>query len=164
MKIRLAGLIEDSLSNGAGIRTVIFAQGCRHNCDGCFNPETHSFDGGQIFEIDNIIEKINNNYMIDGVTFSGGDPLEQAYEFAYIAKNINKDLNVWCYTGYTFEQLIQANRDDWNELLKSIDVLVDGRFDKNKMEGEHKFRGSYNQRVINVKESLKENKVVLLMN
>ena len=102
MKIRLAGIIENSINNGEGIRKVIFAQGCK----GCFNPSTHDFNGGYECDTDKIIERINNDYMIDGVTFSGGDPFEQAEAFAEIAKNINPELNIWCYTGYTLQEII----------------------------------------------------------
>ena len=113
MKIRLAGIIENSINNGEGIRKVIFAQGCKHHCKGCFNPSTHDFNGGYECDTDKIIERINNDYMIDGVTFSGGDPFEQAEAFAEIAKNINPELNIWCYTGYTLQEIIdKANEKD----------------------------------------------------
>lgn len=166
MQIRLAGIIENSLTNGEGIRKVIFAQGCRHNCKGCFNPETHSFTGGVLCDTDKIIESINNDKFIDGVTFSGGDPFEQPLEFAEIAKNINLS-SIWCYTGYTFEYIMEeinnGNRPEWYELLKYIECLVDGKFDENKMGGKHKFRGSSNQRLINVPESLKCGEVVCIV-
>lgn len=158
MKIRLAGIIENSLNNGIGIRKVIFAQGCKHNCPGCFNPHTHDMYGGEMFDIQEIANKCNEDYFIDGVTFSGGDPFEQPEAFSELAKLIN--VNIWCFTGYTFEQLL--NLPDKICLLKEIDVLVDGRFDTNKTEGEHKYRGSSNQRIINVKESLKQGKIIEL--
>lgn len=158
MKIRLAGIIENSLNNGEGIRKVIFAQGCKHGCEGCFNPHTHSFNGGELFEIEEIAKKCNDDYFIDGVTFSGGDPFEQSKEFAELAKLI--DTNIWCYTGYTYEELL--NMEDKLCLLYEIDVLIDGKFDKNKMDNNCKYRGSNNQRIINVKESLKNNKIIEL--
>lgn len=134
MKIRLAGIIENSINNGEGIRKVIFAQGCKHHCKGCFNPSTHDFNGGYECDTDKIIERINNDYMIDGVTFSGGDPFEQAEAFAEIAKNINPELNIWCYTGYTLQEIIdKANeKPEWVDLLTHIDVLVDGKFEEDK--------------------------------
>lgn len=162
MIIRLSGIIENSLTNGEGIRKVIFAQGCRHNCEDCFNPSTHSFTDGVLCDTSKIIESINNDKFIDGVTFSGGDPFEQPLEFAEIAKNIN--VNIWCYTGYTFEYIIKeisnGHKPEWYELLKYIDYLVDGKFDKNKTEGKHKFRGSSNQRIINVPKSLYYNSMI----
>ena len=150
MKIRLAGIIENSINNGEGIRKVIFAQGCKHHCKGCFNPSTHDFNGGYECDTDKIIERINNDYMIDGVTFSGGDPFEQAEAFAEIAKNINPELNIWCYTGYTLQEIIdKANeKPEWVDLLTHIDVLVDGKFEEDKKDRNLKFKGSSNQNII----------------
>ncbi|NLK95359.1 MAG: anaerobic ribonucleoside-triphosphate reductase activating protein [Clostridiales bacterium] len=160
--IRLAGIVYESLVNGPGIRRVLFSQGCRHNCTGCFNPETHSFTDGELMDMDMIIKDILDNPMLDGVTFSGGDPLEQADKFAYIAKAIRKSgLNVWCYTGYTFEYLINnIDKNGWNDLLQNIDVLVDGPFQEEKKKEGLKFRGSSNQRIIDVPESLKTGGVI----
>ncbi len=153
MKIRLAGIIENSINNGEGIRKVIFAQGCKHHCKGCFNPSTHDFNGGYECDTDKIIERINNDYMIDGVTFSGGDPFEQAEAFAEIAKNINPELNIWCYTGYTLQEIIdKANeKPEWVDLLIHIDVLVDGKFEEDKKDRNLKFKGSSNQNIIQLR-------------
>lgn len=148
-----------------GIRRVFFSQGCKHNCIGCFNPDTHDFNGGEERDIDELIKDLADNPFIDGVTFSGGDPLEQANKFIYIAKAARElGLNIWSYTGYKFEYLLEhANEfNKWKEYLENIDVLVDGKFDINKKEDGLKFRGSSNQRIINVKESLKEGKVIEL--
>lgn len=153
MKIRLAGIIENSINNGEGIRKVIFAQGCKHHCKGCFNPSTHDFNGGYECDTDKIIERINSDYMIDGVTFSGGDPFEQAEAFAEIAKNINPELNIWCYTGYTLQEIIdKANeKPEWVDLLTHIDVLVDGKFEEDKKDRNLKFKGSSNQNIIQLR-------------
>lgn len=153
MKVRLAGIIETSINNGEGIRKVIFAQGCKHHCKGCFNPSTHDFNGGYECDTDKIIERINNDYMIDGVTFSGGDPFEQAEAFAEIAKNINPELNIWCYTGYTLQEIIdKANeKPEWVDLLTHIDVLVDGKFEEDKKDRNLKFKGSSNQNIIQLR-------------
>lgn len=153
MKIRLAGIIENSINNGEGIRKVIFAQGCKHHCKGCFNPSTHDFNGGYECDTDKIIERINNDYMIDGVTFSGGDPFEQAEAFAEISKNINPELNIWCYTGYTLQEIIdKANeKPEWVDLLTHIDVLVDGKFEEDKKDRNLKFKGSSNQNIIQLR-------------
>lgn len=152
MKVRLAGVIETSINNGEGIRKVIFAQGCKHHCKGCFNPDTHDFNGGYECDTEKIIERINSDYMIDGVTFSGGDPFEQAEAFAHIAKNINKDLTIWCYTGYTLQQIIDnIDRPGWQELITNIDVLVDGKFEEDKKDRNLKYKGSSNQNIIELR-------------
>jgi anaerobic ribonucleoside-triphosphate reductase activating protein len=164
-KIRLAAILPESLVNGPGIRRVIFSQGCPHNCEGCFSPHTHAFDQGILVDMDEIINDIKKNPLLRGVTFSGGDPWEQADEFAYIAKAVKSiGLNVWCYTGYTFEYILenQHKRKGWSELLNYIDVLVDGKFEKDKVDSGLKFRGSRNQRIINVQESLEILKAVAL--
>lgn len=164
-KIRLSGIAYESLVNGPGMRRVFFAQGCRHNCEGCFNPETHDFSGGEEKDMNELIEDVVRNKMIKGITFSGGDPIEQADKFSYMAKAFkNAGLNIWCYTGYTFEKLLDKMKEDdgVRDLLSNIDVLVDGRFEiNNKREG-LRFRGSSNQRIINIKESLKSGDMVIL--
>lgn len=155
--VRLAGICYESLVNGPGLRRVLFAQGCRHNCKGCFNPDTHDFHGGELIEIETIIDDIKKNPMIKGVTFSGGDPFEQAEEFAYIGSILRKlGLNIWCYTGYTFEYIISnlANNKSWEKLINNIDVLVDGEFVEELKDESLKFRGSKNQRIIDVERSL----------
>ncbi|MDP4090948.1 MAG: 4Fe-4S cluster-binding domain-containing protein, partial [Bacillota bacterium] len=97
--VKLSGIAFESLVNGPGIRRVLFSQGCRHNCEGCFNPDTHSFEGGEEFSADYLVEDILKNPMLKGVTFSGGDPLEQADKFAYIAGKLKKHgLSIWSYT------------------------------------------------------------------
>lgn len=163
--IRLSGIAYESLVNGPGMRRVFFAQGCKHNCPGCFNPDTHDFTGGEERNMDELIKDVLDNPILKGVTFSGGDPFEQADKFAYMAREFrNNGLNVWSYTGYKFENIIKQleNNKGWQDLLNSIDVLVDGRFDKDKMQDGLKFRGSLNQRIIDVKESLKTGKIVIL--
>lgn len=167
--IRLAGIAYESLVNGPGVRRVFFSQGCNHNCKGCFNPETHNFELGEEKDMDELIEGVINNPFIKGVTFSGGDPLEQADKFAYIAKELknkikDRDFNIWCYTGYKFEYIIENldKRIGWRELINNIDVLVDGKFEEDKKEEGLKFRGSRNQRIIEVKESLRSEKAIIL--
>ena len=163
--IRLSGIAYESLVNGPGMRRVFFAQGCKHNCKGCFNTETHDFCGGEEKYIDELIKDTLDNPILRGVTFSGGDPWEQADKFAYMAKVFKeKELNVWSYTGYTYEYILE-NKDTrlgWNDLLNSLDVLVDGRFEEEKQQDGLKFRGSTNQRIIDIKESLKFNKVMII--
>ena len=163
--VRLSGVAYESLVNGNGIRRVLFSQGCRHNCKDCFNQDTHSFEGGKLENMDELIEDIRKNPLLKGVTFSGGDPLEQAEKFAYIAGKV-KDmrLNVWCYTGYTFEYILKHKfeRNGWNNLLKHIDVMVDGKFEEDKKNARLKYRGSSNQRIIDVQESINTGRVKTL--
>ena len=161
--IRLAGIAYESLVNGPGLRRVLFSQGCKHNCGGCFNKDTHSFDEGKLVDMDEIINDILSNPMIKGVTFSGGDPFEQADKFAYIAIKLKEaGKNIWCYTGYTFGFLLE-NKDKrigWCDLLNNIDVLVDGKFEQDKQDASLKYRGSNNQRIIDVKKSLINKEIV----
>lgn len=163
--VRLSGIIHESLVNGPGMRRVFFSQGCRHNCPECFNPETHDFNGGYLWNMDKLIEDVKANPMLKGVTFSGGDPFEQADKFAYMAENFKAlGLNIWSYTGYTFEYIKENldTRPEWRKFIKNIDVLVDGRFEADKKQEGLKFRGSSNQRIIDVKESLKAGKAVCI--
>lgn len=166
MKIRLAQPIQpDSIVDGEGIRTVIWTQGCSHNCPGCHNPETHSFDKGIIKDIEELKEEISNLRNQDGITLSGGDPLFQVEQSLEIAKHAHSiKLNVWCYTGFTFEKLIAMSSFNKKilELLSNIDILIDGPFILNERSLNLKFRGSRNQRIINVKESLKKGYPVLV--
>lgn len=163
--IRLSGIAYESLVNGPGMRRVFFSQGCNHNCSGCFNIDTHDFSGGEDRDMDELIKDVLENPILKGVTFSGGDPLERAEEFAYMAKAFKKaGLSVWSYTGYTFEYIMKNinERKGWKDLLENLDVLVDGRFDETKTQDGLKYRGSTNQRIIDVKESLKNGEVITL--
>ncbi|MDO4731454.1 MAG: anaerobic ribonucleoside-triphosphate reductase activating protein [Clostridia bacterium] len=164
MKIRLSGVIKQSVVDGPGIRFVIFSQGCFHNCKNCHNPQTHDINGGYITDTDNIINEIKKNPLISGVTFSGGEPFLQAYEFSYLAREIHKlGLNIITYTGYTIEELLcLKDKKDIYNLLCETDLLVDGKFDEEKKSLMIKFRGSTNQRIINSRRTLSENKVVEL--
>ncbi|SHE27194.1 anaerobic ribonucleoside-triphosphate reductase activating protein [Tissierella praeacuta DSM 18095] len=152
-KIRIAGIEEESIVDGPGIRLVVFTQGCNHNCIGCHNPETHSFYGGKLVDIDNIINMIIENPLLDGITLSGGEPFEQAIECSILAKRVrNMGLNVVTYTGYTFEEILR--NDNFRELLLQTDILIDGKFDISKKSMMLQFRGSTNQRIIDVKKYL----------
>lgn len=164
MKIRLAADIQtDSIVDGQGIRSVIWTQGCSHNCPFCHNPGTHSFHGGDLVELDDVISKLNDLSGQDGVTFSGGDPMFQPKPCKILAKKIHElGMNVWAYTGFTYEELIQSKNKDILGFLKEIDILVDGKFEIDKKSLDLNYRGSSNQRIIDVQKSLKENKVVTL--
>ena len=162
MKVRLAANIQpDSIVDGEGIRTVIWFQGCLHHCKECHNPETWNFDGGIEFDVEEIKAEIKNLKYQNGVTLSGGDPFFQPIAALEIAKYAHSlGLNVWCYTGFTFEELLDEDIAK-KEFLKNIDVLIDGRFEIAKKSLACKFRGSANQRIIDVTKSLENNKVVL---
>ncbi len=161
MIIRLASNIEtDSIVNGVGLRTVIWTQGCKHNCEGCHNPQTHDFLGGFEVETEDVIKILSTLKLQKGITFSGGEPFEQAsacFEIANAAHKMNFD--VWSYTGYKFEDILKANRADWNKFIREIDVIVDGKFLINEKDLSLQFRGSKNQRIINVKDSLINNDI-----
>ena len=161
MTIRIADIVQDSIVDGRGIRMTIFTQGCPHHCAGCHNPHTHDPLGGREVTVTEIIDQMKSNPLLDGVTFSGGEPFEQIEAVKYIAHEAHRrGLDVWCYTGWTWEQIM---RDPHKRgLLAYIDVLVDGRFDLEQRSLELKWRGSKNQRVIDVGESLFNNTIVLL--
>lgn len=166
MYIRLARPIQrDSIVDGEGLRTVIWTQGCSHNCFGCHNPGTHSFEGGFLQDIEELKEQLKNLYNQDGVTLSGGDPffqLDASLEISSFCKSIG--LNVWAYTGYTYEQLLILAKQNNKilQLLENIDILVDGRFEMSFRSLNWKFRGSKNQRIIDIKKSLKKGKPVII--
>ena len=166
MEIRLAAYLQpDSIVDGEGIRTVIWTQGCPHNCLGCHNPETHDISGGALVDLEEVYEIIDSLEGQDGITFSGGDPFMQPKECSEIAKYARKKgYNIWSYTGYTFEQLLTLSekKPEIMDFLKEIDVLVDGKFELSNKSYKCIFRGSTNQRIINVKESLKKKKAVVL--
>lgn len=166
MKLRIASpVICDSIVDGPGLRMVIWTQGCKHNCKGCHNPQTHSLDGGYEVDTKEIIDKMASLKLQQGITLSGGEPFLQPAALAEIAKEAhNINLNVWSYTGFTLEELIDKKNPLYfenMELLKYVDVLVDGKFEIDKRDISLLFRGSSNQRIIDVKKSLKYKTAVL---
>lgn len=149
-KIRVAGIEEESIVDGPGIRLVLFTQGCNHNCPGCHNPESHSFTGGYPMDIEEILDKIKENPLLDGLTLSGGEPFEQWEGCSILAKEVKKlGLNVVTYTGYTFEEILKI--EDFKSLLLETDILIDGKYKMEEKSLLLQFRGSKNQRIINVK-------------
>ncbi len=163
--IRLAGVINDSIVDGPGLRYVIFTQGCPHHCEGCHNPESWDVNGGEEYSLDYIIEKFKNNPLLSGVTLSGGEPLCQPKECAIIAEEAkNSGLNVLLFTGYTYEQLkaMSTDKDDVNRLLSNIDILIDGKFEKSEKDLTLMYRGSRNQKIIDMNASREQDKEVLL--
>ena len=156
----LSGIVSDSIVDGPGIRTTIFSQGCPHHCPGCHNPETWDFGCGTEIPVEAVVDIIRGNPLCRGVTFSGGEPFAQASGFARLAKLLKeKGYEVASYTGYTFEQLLIGS-DDQRELLSSIDILIDGPFLLAQRSLEIAFRGSKNQRILDVKKSLAEGRAV----
>lgn len=162
MKIRLAASLQpDSIVDGEGIRTVVWTQGCPHNCKGCHNPTTHDFNGGYLVDVDEVIEELKNIDGQDGITLSGGDPVCQSDACIEICKAAHEmGLNVWCYTGFTYEAMLLNPKH--RKLLEEIDVLVDGKFILEEKSLDIYFRGSRNQRIIDVAKSLAQEKVVLV--
>lgn len=162
MELRISGIIEESVVDGPGIRFVIFTQGCYHNCIQCHNQSTHDPNGGSIIQIDNLLEMIKKNPLLDGVTFSGGEPLIHTVPLTELAKECHKlGLNVISYTGFTWEDLMK-NKRHFADYLKQVDVLIDGPFKVELKSLCLSFRGSSNQRIIDVKKSLESDKLVQL--
>ena len=162
MRISLSGVTGDSIVDGPGLRLTIFTQGCLHHCPGCHNPQTHDPEGGSWADTEDILAAAAENPLLDGITLSGGDPFLQPVPCLALAEGAHKiGLNVWTYTGYTWEALVEENDAEKLALLKETDVLVDGPFLLAERSLELRFCGSRNQRLIDVKKSLAEDKVVL---
>lgn len=162
MNIRIAGFVNDSIVDGPGLRFAVFTQGCLHNCPGCHNPETHDVNGGREEDVETLIVKMKQNPLLSGLTLSGGDPMLQPVPCLTLAKAAHAAfLNVWTYTGYTWEQLMQRQNADEMALIQETDVLVDGPFILAQRSLELDWCGSKNQRLIDVKKSLAAGNVVL---
>ena len=156
----LSGILGDSIVDGPGIRTTVFSQGCPHHCPGCHNPETWEFGCGTAMEEERILEIVRSNPLCRGVTFSGGEPFAQAEGYAKLAELLKEaGYEVASYSGYTFEQLLSGTKAQ-RKLLGSLDVLIDGPFLQAEKSLELVFRGSRNQRILNVPESLAAGKAV----
>lgn len=162
MRFRLSGMVNDSIVDGPGLRLAVFMQGCPYDCPGCQNPQTHDPMGGREADTEEVREKLKRNPLLDGLTLSGGEPLmqpEAARELAAMAKEMG--LNVWCYTGNTFENLLKEAKPAVLEALRQIDVLVDGPFIAAQKSLDLLFRGSKNQRLVDVPKSLEAGRAVL---
>jgi anaerobic ribonucleoside-triphosphate reductase activating protein len=166
--LRLAGVVRESIVDGPGIRFTVFAQGCPHHCYGCHNESTLDFNGGKVTEITDILREIDKNPLLSGVTFSGGEPFCQAEGFCSLAKEIKKrGLHIVTFSGYTYEELMKlAERpapegEAVKELLDLTDLLIDGRFELSKRDLTLQFRGSQNQRIINMNKTREAGKIVL---
>ena len=158
--ISVLSIIEDTMVDGPGFRTSIYCAGCRHACPGCHNPQSWDFSGGHPMSTEEIMRIIEADPYAN-VTFSGGDPMYQPEGFTELARAIRERTNkdIWCFTGFTFETLVNNPRH--RQLLELIDVLVDGPFIKSLRDENLLFRGSSNQRLIDVPKSLKKGEVVL---
>lgn len=155
--MRVLGYIPNSIVDGVGIRQVFFLAGCPHHCKGCQNPQSWNPNGGDNYTVKEIVTKaLESPY---NVTFSGGEPLYQLTELNAVASLIKPNRGIWVYTGYTWEEIV--GNDALKSVLPNIDVLVEGRFEEDKKDTDLRFRGSSNQRIIDVQKSLKEGKIVL---
>lgn len=158
-KLRVLHVVEGTSVDGPGLRTSIYLAGCLHHCPGCHNPESWNMNGGEERTLDELMEIITYNEA--PVTFSGGDPLAQAEPLAHLVERIKRETeyNVWCYTGYTWEQVKQ--QPQLMKVVKQLDVLVDSPFLMAERDTKLRFRGSSNQRLIDVQRSLATNEVIL---
>ena len=158
--LNLSGIISDSIVDGPGIRTTIFSQGCPHHCPGCHNPETWAFGVGTKIPVEAVVDIVRSNPLCRGVTFSGGDPFSQPEAFTKLARLLKeKGYEVASYSGYTFEELLRGSEAQ-RQLLVSIDILIDGRFLLSEKSLEIPFRGSRNQRILDVPKSLEADKAI----
>ena len=166
-----AEIKKTDIANGSGVRVSLFVSGCRHHCPDCFNAVTWAFDYGTPFTQDTedmILSYLSPDY-ISGLTLIGGEPFEPENQSGLLrlTERIKKELphkDIWCYSGFTFEEILKGSRASTEfsrALLQNIDVLVDGRFERDKKDIRLKFRGSSNQRIIDVKSTLSQNEIVL---
>lgn len=162
--MNIAGFYPDSISNGEGWRAVLFVSGCPHHCPGCHNPQSWDKDYGEPYNEEVLYQQIMENPFLDGLTLSGGEPFLYCKDLLPLVQRVKeKRLSIWSYTGFTFEELVHWSKKnpDVRAFLKEIDVLVDGRFQEEKKEPKRIFRGSANQRIIDVKASIEKQQVVL---
>lgn len=161
--VRLSGIVEDSITDGPGLRTAFFTQGCPHRCNGCHNAHTWSFEGGAEYSLSDIYAKVADNPILGGVTFSGGEPMSQIENLLPLIKKIKTELHleVAIYTGYDFEELLAQKNPSIIEALQYTDTIIDGKFILAKRNLNNKFKGSDNQRIIDVQKSLADGKTVL---
>ncbi len=159
--LRILSILEDTMVDGPGFRTSIYCAGCHHACPGCHNPQSWDPQGGKETTVEEIMSIIEADPFAN-VTFTGGDPMYQAKDFALLAQAIRQRTRktIWCYTGFTFEQCLADNHR--RQLLELVDVLVDGPFIQAQRNPDLRFRGSENQRIIDVKASLREGRTVIM--
>ena len=160
--LRIAGTVDDSVVDGEGYRFTIFTQGCPHHCAGCHNPQTQPLTGGKLADTTELLQQILENPLLDGVTFSGGEPFLQAKALALLGRELkDRGLNLTVYTGYTLEELQQLHCPSINELLDVTDILIDGPFLLAERDLTLSFRGSRNQRIIDMNRTRQSGTIVL---
>lgn len=163
VKLQIGGFLENSLVNGDGIRAIIFVTGCKHNCNSCQNEFMQDFNYGDSVSVYDMLQRIKKCMpIIKGVTFSGGEPFESAAALSQLSEGIRGlGLNIWCYSGYTYEEIAYSGDSDKLRLLKLIDVLIDGKFHEELMTGASRYTGSSNQRIIDIRKSILGNEIIL---
>ena len=165
MKLQIAGIVDESIVDGGGCRLTVFVQGCARRCPGCQNPETQPMEGGHAIDTAAILQQMAENPILSGVTFSGGEPFLQPAPLASLARAVHqRGLDVWSYSGFTLEELAERAEKDkaTRALLSELDVLVDGPYEEAQRDLTLHFRGSRNQRVIDMKKTRKAGRIVLL--
>ena len=161
-ELRICGVEPESIVDGKGFRYVVFTQGCPHNCPGCHNPQSHDFKAGRLVNIEELFQEICENPLLKGVTFSGGEPFCQPKPLIELAKMVHaKKLDITTFTGYTYEDLLEKHDPDIAALLAETDVLIDGPFLEAEKDLTLIFRGSRNQRVIDLNETRRLGHLVL---
>ena len=159
--INIAGTVNDSIVDGEGYRFTIFTQGCPHHCEGCQNPQTHDFTSGKPADTDELLTRILDNTLLSGVTVSGGEPFCQPQPLVELSEKLHEHgLDIWAYTGYTLEELSHMDNPAIGALLQNIDVLVDGKFDLQQRDLTLAFRGSRNQRVIDMEKTRQNGSII----
>ncbi len=163
--IQMYGIVEDSIVDGPGLRFSVFVQGCPHHCKGCHNPESWNIEGGYQQSLDALVQEIEAAKLTQGITLTGGEPFDQAPQLAYVVRELkehNPALSIWAYSGYHYEDLlVDANKRGTKELLDLCDVLVDGPFIQELNSYELIWKGSSNQRVIDLKKTRIRGEVIL---
>lgn len=161
MNFKCAGIVNDSVVDGVGLRLTVFTQGCPHNCEGCHNPDSHDPLGGHVASTEGVLEAYKTNILLDGVTLSGGEPFAQPAAMLALAKGVRAlGGSVWAFSGWMVEQLVARHDRVVDELLANVDVLVDGRFVLAERDLSLHFRGSRNQRLVDVQHFLATGEVV----
>lgn len=162
MELRIAGIESESIVDGPGFRLAVFAQGCPHHCPGCHNPQTHPFEGGQIMYTDELLAMLDKNPLLRGVTLSGGEPFCQPEAMAQLARQTHqRGKDVVCFTGYTLEQLLEMDDSNIRALLEQVDILIDGPYIEEQRDLTLLFRGSSNQRLIDLPKTLADGQIHL---
>jgi anaerobic ribonucleoside-triphosphate reductase activating protein len=160
--LRLYGTVDDSIVDGPGIRFAVFTQGCRHHCPACHNPEAQSYEGGTLESVEELMVQVRANPLLTGVTLTGGEPFDQAEPLLAFTHQVHElGKTVWAYSGYTFEELEGSAAPPMaRELLRACDVLVDGPFIEAQRSLDLRWRGSANQRILDIPATLEAGKIV----